>query len=229
MSWWKTGKALHCQTWLWLLLFFFFLFSRAPARWPQQQQQQRRSPCRLPFSPVEKQKYCQSWKSISCLGGGGGGGGGGKRLRHYVAWKMLSCLLHETQSSSLGDYGRLLSHISAQPSIMFSVGVCARPKMIESLTNHLRACLLYAVGFWISSYGECLFPAARATQLFCLQPHFARSLLFFSVWLCWFTKWLLFFLGNALHPTFAGFALMGHCKTHYETVNWREGPRRIYR
>lgn len=40
---------------------------RAPARWPQQQQQQQCSPCRLPFSPVKKQKYCQSRKKKKYL------------------------------------------------------------------------------------------------------------------------------------------------------------------
>lgn len=50
---------------------------------------------------------------------------------------------------------------------------------MASLTNHLWACLLYAISFQIRLYGKWCLLTAHTAQLFCLPPHFACSLSFF--------------------------------------------------
>lgn len=153
-----------------------------PLGWPQQHSLQAF------FLSNWKKKYCHSWKKqkylmSACASDRGeetwgrrGDIGGGQRLWHYVAWKIFSCLIHETQSPPRVTMVATFSHLCI--TLYYVLCVCVRWRMIDSLTNHLCACLLYAFSFRISLYGKCCFLAARTTQLFCLPPHFACSLSF---------------------------------------------------
>lgn len=155
--------------------------------------------------------------------------GGGQRLWHYVAWNIFSCLIHETQSPPRVTMVATFSLLRI--ALYYVVCVCVWQKMIDSLTqaNHLCACLLYALSFWISLYGRCCFLAARTTQLFCLSPHSACSLSF-SFWLStidsetWRGSFACFVMRcNLLSVYFAG--LHGaHCKSQFKwkDANWRE-------
>lgn len=149
--------------------------------------------CRLSFCPIGKKKHHHSRKrrSISCLcalrigerrrGGGGRGEGvcvgGGQWLWHYVAWKIFSCLIYETQSPPWVTMVATFSHLWI--TLYYAVCVCVQWKTMDSLTNHLWACLLYALSFLIRLYGKRRLLTAHAAQLFCLPPHFACSLSFF--------------------------------------------------
>lgn len=159
--------------------------------------------------------------------------GGGQRLWHYVAWNIYSCLIHETQSPPRVTMVATFSLLCI--ALYYVVCVCVWRKMIDSLTraNHLCACLLYALSFWISLYGRCCFLAARTTQLFCLSLHSACPLSF-SFGLSTidsetqggsFPYFVMRF--NLRSVYFAGVYGV-HCKSQFEweDTNWRESSLR---
>lgn len=156
-----------------------------PQGWPQQHSLQAFFSCLKKMSWLEKKEYLMS---TCALAGGAetwgkerGDAGGGQRLWHYVAWNIFSCLIHETQSPPRVTMAAAFSHLYITPHSVVPIWVWR--KMIDSLTraNHLCACLLCALSFWISLYGRCSFLPARSTQLFCLSPHTVCSLSF-SFW-----------------------------------------------
>lgn len=99
------------------------------------------------FVQLKKKKYCHSWKKqkylmSACASDRGeetwgrrGDIGGGQQLWHYVAWKIFSCLIHETQSPPRVTMVATFSHLCI--TLYYVLCVCVRWRMIDSLTNHL--------------------------------------------------------------------------------------------